>query len=221
MYKFGVLSAVFPFSFWIDQILFLIILHCIFVHRILYQVHGPKALSGHHLSTIQPPGVSPLCFNTFVRLSYWLSIRQQHQEELCCQWKLLCVRSNAAVGDRVSAWRVFRTVLPPMPLVLVSLHVQGKVVGPGEGAWADGALEGLGACVLPVMARQLIWASEAPVTAVPRAPVWLLTYRGGEGKRKMPMSSQRGKTELSFLPYKVLQHSVTMRSHHNDDTDYH
>lgn len=60
-------------------------------------------------------------------------------------------------------------------LVLVSLHVQGEVVGSGKGARADGALEGFGACVLPVMTRQLIRTSETPVAAVPRAPVGLLT----------------------------------------------
>lgn len=61
------------------------------------------------------------------------------------------------------------------PLVLVSLHVQGEVVRSGEGARADGALEGFGARVLPVMARQLVRTSKTPVAAVPRAPVGLLT----------------------------------------------
>lgn len=60
-------------------------------------------------------------------------------------------------------------------LVLVPLHVQGEVVGAGEGAAADGALEGLGPRVLPVVARQLVGTGEAPVAALPRAPVGLLT----------------------------------------------
>lgn len=69
------------------------------------------------------------------------------------------------------------------PLVLVSLHVQGEVVGSGEGARADGALEGFGARVLSEMARQLIRTCEAPVAAVPRAPVRLLTCRTGGKER--------------------------------------
>lgn len=65
-------------------------------------------------------------------------------------------------------------------LVLVSLHVEGEVVGPGEGARAHRALEGFGARVLPEVTRQLVGASEAPVAAVPRAPVRLLTCGGGK-----------------------------------------
>lgn len=62
-----------------------------------------------------------------------------------------------------------------MSLVLVSLHVQGEVVGPGERARADAALEGFGARVFPVVTRQLVRTGEAPVAAVPRTPVRLLT----------------------------------------------
>lgn len=65
-------------------------------------------------------------------------------------------------------------------LVLVSFHVQSEVVGSGEGARADGALEGFGARVLPEMARQLVGSGESPVAAVPRAPVRLLTRVGPE-----------------------------------------
>lgn len=49
------------------------------------------------------------------------------------------------------------------------------MVGPGEGARADGALERFGARMFAIMARQLIRASETPVAAVPRASVRLLT----------------------------------------------
>lgn len=88
----------------------------------------------------------------------------------------------------MTSWRpgggfVFCQRLCGCMLVLVSLHVQGEVVGPGEGARADGALERFGAGVLPVMTRQLVGTSEAPVAAVPRAPVRLLTCvceRGGK-----------------------------------------
>ena len=60
-------------------------------------------------------------------------------------------------------------------LVLVSLHVEGQVVGAREAAAADGALEGLGPRVLPEVARQLVRAGEAPVTTLPRALVRLLS----------------------------------------------
>lgn len=57
----------------------------------------------------------------------------------------------------------------------MSLHVQGQVVGSGKGPGADHTLEGFGARVLPVVTRQLVGTCEAPVAAVPCAPVWLLT----------------------------------------------
>lgn len=79
------------------------------------------------------------------------------------------------------------------PLVLVSLHVQGEVVGSGEGARADGALEGFGARVLSEMARQLIRTCEAPVAAVPRAPVRLLTRVSPE------VGFQMGRLGVDFL----------------------
>lgn len=88
------------------------------------------------------------------------------------------------VGDFVRVRTVLvllaACVCAQTPLVLVSFHVQGEVIRPGEGARADGALEGLGARVLPVVASELVGASEAPVAALPRAPVWLLTWRGKE-----------------------------------------
>lgn len=74
-------------------------------------------------------------------------------------------------------------------LVLVPLHVQGEVIRAGEGARADGALEGLGARVLPVVPGQLVRAGESPVAALPRAPVRLLTCGwvdrwGGRGRER-------------------------------------
>lgn len=73
-------------------------------------------------------------------------------------------------------------------LVLVSLHVQGEVVGSGEGARADGALEGFGARVLPEVTRQLVRTSETPVAAVPRAPVRLLACGTREREREWGFS---------------------------------
>lgn len=55
------------------------------------------------------------------------------------------------------------------------LHVEGQVIGAGEAPVADGALEGLGPRVLPIVARQFIRAGEPPVAAFPRALVGLLT----------------------------------------------
>lgn len=55
------------------------------------------------------------------------------------------------------------------------LHVEGEVVRSGEGAGTHGALERFGSGVFPVVARELVGAGETPVTAVPRAPVRLLT----------------------------------------------
>lgn len=70
----------------------------------------------------------------------------------------------------VQLWRACKT-----SLVLVPLHVQGEMVGSGEGPGANGALEGLGTRVFPVVARELVGTGKAPVAAVPRAPVRLLT----------------------------------------------
>lgn len=87
-------------------------------------------------------------------------------------------------------------------LVLVSLHVQGQVVRPGEGARAHGALEGLGARVLPVVARQLVRTCEAPVAALPRAPVGLLTWRRAEQSRALDGSStDSGSANTRSLPH--------------------
>jgi hypothetical protein len=62
-----------------------------------------------------------------------------------------------------------------MLLGQVALHVKGEVVAPGEGPLADGALEGLGAGVLPVVARELVAAGEPPLALRPLALVRLLT----------------------------------------------
>lgn len=61
-------------------------------------------------------------------------------------------------------------------LALVSLHVQGQVVGAGETAAAHGALERLRARVFPEMARQLIGPGEAPLTSLPGALIRLLSF---------------------------------------------
>ena len=55
------------------------------------------------------------------------------------------------------------------------LHVECKVVRPGEAAVALAALEGLDAGVLAQVACQLVRPREPPLAALPRAPVRLLT----------------------------------------------
>ncbi len=60
---------------------------------------------------------------------------------------------------------------------LVSLHVESQVVGPGEAPLAVAALERLDPSVLPMMPRQLIRASKAPLAALPRATVGFLTWK--------------------------------------------
>lgn len=56
-------------------------------------------------------------------------------------------------------------------------HVQGEVVGAGEGSVAHLALEGLGAGVLAEVAGQLVRAGEAPVALIPRTAVGLLACK--------------------------------------------
>lgn len=86
-------------------------------------------------------------------------------------------------------------------LVLVSLHVQGKVIRSGEGAWADATLEGFGARVFPVVTRQLIRTSKTPVAAVPRTPVRLLACRTGE---RVWVSANRRAVWWSILSYRLI-----------------
>lgn len=57
----------------------------------------------------------------------------------------------------------------------MSLHVGGKVVGPGKDLLADVALEGTLPGVFPVVAGQLVRPGEFPATAFPIANVRLLT----------------------------------------------
>ncbi len=115
--------------------------------------------------------------------------------------------------------RVFETcvcvcVCVQMLLVLVPLHVQGEVVGTGKGARADGALEGFGARVLPVMARQLVRTSETPVAAVPRAPVRLLTCEAGQKERSLNECSRplrngaNSRSEMNFLLNHMISSTV-------------
>lgn len=60
-------------------------------------------------------------------------------------------------------------------LILVPLHMQSEMIGAREASAAHGTLEGLGSRVLPEVTRQFVGTSEPPVTALPCAPVRLLT----------------------------------------------
>lgn len=57
----------------------------------------------------------------------------------------------------------------------VSLHMQSQVVGAGEGALAQVALERPVAGVLAEMTRQLVGAGELPAASLPVAVVRFLT----------------------------------------------
>lgn len=67
-------------------------------------------------------------------------------------------------------------------LVLVTLHVQGQVVGAREAAAAGDALEGFGSGVFPVVSGELVRPGEAPVAALPCAAVRLLTCEEEEDR---------------------------------------
>ena len=54
--------------------------------------------------------------------------------------------------------------------------VEGEVVAARESAATAGALERLGASVLPVVSGELVGAGEAPLAPLPRARVRLLTW---------------------------------------------
>jgi len=60
--------------------------------------------------------------------------------------------------------------------VVVSLEVEGEVVGAGECAAARPTAERLVAGVLAVVTTQLVGAREPPLTAVPLAPERTLAY---------------------------------------------
>lgn len=60
-------------------------------------------------------------------------------------------------------------------LILVPLHMQSEMIGAREASAANGTLEGFGSRVLSEVTCQFIGTSEPPVTALPCAPVWLLT----------------------------------------------
>lgn len=67
------------------------------------------------------------------------------------------------------------------------------MIGAREAAAAHGALEGFGSRVFPEVTRQLIGTSEPPVTALPRAPIRLLTSVCPQ------MSFQVGRLGVNFL----------------------
>lgn len=60
-------------------------------------------------------------------------------------------------------------------LVLVTLHVQGQMIGAGEAAAAGDALEGFGPGVFPVVSGELVRSGETPVAVLPCTTVRLLT----------------------------------------------
>lgn len=57
----------------------------------------------------------------------------------------------------------------------VPLHVQGEVVGAGEGAFTQVTLEWAVPGVLPEVTCKLVGTSEFPAAALPAAVVWFLS----------------------------------------------
>lgn len=74
--------------------------------------------------------------------------------------------------------------------------VQGQVIGPGEGAVALGAAEGLDPRVLAEVPGQLVGAGEAPGAALPGAVIRLLACRRRSGKTAV----SGGRLRSSFSP---------------------
>lgn len=68
-------------------------------------------------------------------------------------------------------------------LILVTLHVQGQVVGAREAAAAGDALERFGSGVFPVVSGELVGSGEAPVAALPCAAVRLLTCETDDNRK--------------------------------------
>lgn len=64
----------------------------------------------------------------------------------------------------------------------VPLHVQGEMVGPGEGPFAQVTLERPVTGVLPEVTRELIGTSELPAATLPAAVVWFLSYKHNNNK---------------------------------------
>ena len=82
----------------------------------------------------------------------------------------------------------------------VPAGVEGEVVAAREPATAVGALEGLCAGVLPVVAGEFVGAGEAPLAPLPRARVRLLTW-GGEKKTKLLSGKMEWKWSWKWLIY--------------------
>lgn len=64
-----------------------------------------------------------------------------------------------------------------LKLILMTLHVQGQVVGAREAAAAGDALEGFSPGVFPVVSGKFVRPGEAPVAVFPGTAVRLLTWR--------------------------------------------
>lgn len=109
----------------------------------------------------------------------------------CC----LCVSVRhflCDIWDGTSSFKVWsiQTATPPSPTwwvlsssLCVAFHVQGQVVRPGKAPVAVSALERFRARVLPVVARELVAAREAPLAALPRALVRFFAWKGKKKKK--------------------------------------
>ena len=82
---------------------------------------------------------------------------------------------------------------------LVSLHVERQMVGSAEASVTLGTLEWFDPCVFPVMSRQLVRPSKAPLTALPRTPVRLLTC-----KQKMVIYVLGHQSCITLYPQRIV-----------------
>lgn len=73
----------------------------------------------------------------------------------------------------------------------VSLHVEGQVVGPGEGPLADLAFEWLCSRVFPVVSGQLVRPREPPLTLGPVTAVRLLSWRKSSALDRVIITAER------------------------------
>lgn len=72
-----------------------------------------------------------------------------------------------------------------MVLLLMSFHVQSKMIRPREASVAMNALERFCTGVFPVMSCQLVRSCKTPFTALPHALVRLLTCENKSKRRKI------------------------------------
>lgn len=83
--------------------------------------------------------------------------------------------SSGCIEVLVSSFLLLLLLLQK-PSSHVPLHVQGEVVGAGEGAFAQVTLEGAVPGVLPEVTCELVRTRKFPAASFPAAVVWFLSW---------------------------------------------